>query len=190
MSFFTDLAHQFIDGQWRTGSGSWDIIDFDPYNGEKLAAITVATVDEVDEAYRAAERAQRHWADDQSVHPPAGLRARPAHRPRSARPRSSRRSITELGGTRLKAVYEVHLAKEFLREAIQLALRPEGRILPSPVDGKENRVYRLPVGVIGCDQPVQLPLPASPSSRSPRPWRSATPSSSSRTRTRRSSAAA
>ncbi|KPC93988.1 aldehyde dehydrogenase, partial [Streptomyces sp. NRRL F-6602] len=59
---FGRLAHQYIDGRWRTGTGSWDIIDFNPFNGEKLAAITVATVSEVDEAYRAAERAQKPWA--------------------------------------------------------------------------------------------------------------------------------
>lgn len=58
MSFFQELAGQYIDGEWRTGTGSWDIIDFNPYNGEKLAAITIATAAEVDLAYRAAERAQ------------------------------------------------------------------------------------------------------------------------------------
>ncbi|MGW1885763.1 aldehyde dehydrogenase family protein [Streptomyces sp. NPDC001970] len=157
MSFFTDLAHQYIDGEWRTGSGSWDIIDFNPYNGEKLAAITVATVAEVDQAYRAAERAQRSWA-----------RTNPYTRrlvlERALRIVDEREDeiveaiIEELGGTRLKAAYELHLAKEFLREAIQLAVRPEGRILPSPVDGKENRVYRLPVGVIGVITPYNFPL--------------------------------
>ncbi|WP_351229572.1 aldehyde dehydrogenase family protein [Streptomyces sp. NPDC002133] len=157
MSFFTDLAHQYIDGEWRTGSGSWDIIDFNPYNGEKLAAITVATVAEVDQAYRAAERAQRSWA-----------RTNPYTRrlvfERALRIVDEREDeiveaiIEELGGTRLKAAYELHLAKEFLREAIQLAVRPEGRILPSPVDGKENRVYRLPVGVIGVISPYNFPL--------------------------------
>ncbi|MFG2722837.1 aldehyde dehydrogenase family protein [Streptomyces sp. NPDC048416] len=157
MSFFTDLAHQFIDGQWRTGSGSWDIIDFDPYNGEKLASITVATVGEVDEAYRAAERAQREWAATNPY-------TRRLVFERALRITEEREGeivqaiISELGGTRLKAVYEVHLAKEFLREAIQLALRPEGRILPSPVDGKENRVYRLPVGVIGVISPFNFPF--------------------------------
>ncbi|MFD7444318.1 aldehyde dehydrogenase family protein [Streptomyces sp. NPDC059909] len=157
MSFFTDLAHQYIDGEWRTGSGSWDIIDFNPYNGEKLAAITVATVAEVDQAYRAAERAQRPWA-----------RTNPYSRrlvlERALRIVEEREDdiaeaiIEELGGTRLKAGYEIHLAKEFLREAIQLAVRPEGRILPSPVDGKENRVYRLPVGVIGVITPYNFPF--------------------------------
>ena len=106
MSFFTELANQYIDGEWRTGSGSWDIIDFNPYNGEKLASITVATAQEVDEAYRAAERAQRIWAD-----------ANPYER-RLVLERALRITdeltediigaiIDELGGTRLKAEYEI-----------------------------------------------------------------------------------
>ncbi|WP_455353709.1 aldehyde dehydrogenase family protein [Streptomyces sp. SYSU K217416] len=157
MSFFTDLAHQYIDGEWRTGSGSWDIIDFNPYDGEKLAAITVATVEEVDQAYRAAERAQKPWAETNPY-------SRRLVFERALRITEEREDeiveaiIDELGGTRLKAAYEVHLAQEFLREAIQLALRPEGRILPSPVDGKENRVYRLPVGVIGVISPFNFPF--------------------------------
>ncbi|MEU4349499.1 aldehyde dehydrogenase family protein [Streptomyces sp. NPDC023838] len=157
MSFFTDLAHQYIDGEWRTGSGSWDIIDFDPYNGEKLAAITVATVDEVDQAYRAAERAQIGWGETN----PYSRRLvfeRALRITEEREPEIIEAIVTELGGTRLKAGYEVHLAKEFLREAIQLAIRPEGRILPSPVDGKENRVYRLPVGVVGVISPFNFPF--------------------------------
>ena len=61
MSYFTDLAGQYIDGAWRSGSGSRDIVDVNPYNGDKLAAITVATAGDVDLAYRSAERAQREW---------------------------------------------------------------------------------------------------------------------------------
>ncbi|MEU2428932.1 aldehyde dehydrogenase family protein [Streptomyces sp. NPDC007861] len=157
MSFFTDLAHQYIDGEWRTGSGSWDIIDFNPYNGEKLAAITVATVAEVDQAYRAAERAQRPWAD---TNPYTRRRVfeRALRLVEERNEEIAEAIVEELGGTRLKARYEIHLAKEFLREAIQLAVRPEGRILPSPVDGKENRLYRLPVGVIGVITPYNFPL--------------------------------
>lgn len=157
MSFFNELANQYIDGEWRTGSGSWDIIDFNPYNGEKLAAITVATAQEVDEAYRAAERAQRIWADTNPYERRLVLE-------RALRITDELTEdiigaiIDELGGTRLKAEYEIRCAKDFLREAIQQALRPEGRILPSPVDGKENRVYRLPVGVIGVISPFNFPF--------------------------------
>lgn len=62
MSFFSELAHQYIDGEWLSGGGAWDIIDFNPFNGEKLCSVTVATAAEVDRAYRAAERAQIEWA--------------------------------------------------------------------------------------------------------------------------------
>ncbi|WP_267244263.1 aldehyde dehydrogenase family protein [Streptomyces sp. PR69] len=157
MSFFTELAHQYIDGEWKPGSGSWDIIDFNPYSGEKLASITVATADEVDQAYRAAERAQSAWADTNPY-------TRRLVFERALRIIEDREQeiteaiIAELGGTHLKAAFELHLAKEFLREAVQLALRAEGRILPSPSDGKENRVYRLPVGVVGVISPFNFPF--------------------------------
>ncbi|GGZ85463.1 aldehyde dehydrogenase family protein [Streptomyces echinoruber] len=156
-SYFTELAQQYIGGEWRPGTGSWDIIDFNPYNGEKLASITIATAEEVDEAYRAAARAQKEWAATNPY-------SRRAVFERALRLIEEReREITEviiaeLGGTHLKAGFELHLAKEFLRESIHLALRPEGRILPSPIDGKENRLYRVPVGVVGVISPFNFPF--------------------------------
>ncbi|MER5860717.1 aldehyde dehydrogenase family protein [Streptomyces sp900105245] len=156
-SYFTDLARQYIDGEWRPGSGSWDVIDFNPYDDEKLASITVATVDEVDQAYRAAARAQKQWAATNPY-------TRRAVFERALRLIEDREQeiadliIAELGGTRVKAGFELHLAKEFLRESIHLALRPEGRLLPSPTDGKENRVYRVPVGVVGVISPFNFPF--------------------------------
>src|SRR3954447_12433884 len=156
-SYFTDLAQQYIDGEWRPGTGSWYIIDFNPYDDEKLASITIATVDEVDDAYRAAARAQKTWAETNPY-------ARRAVFEKALRLIEEREGeiaeaiIAELGGTRVKAGFELHLAKEFLRESIQWALRPEGKILPSPVDGKENRVYRAPVGVVGVISPFNFPF--------------------------------
>ncbi|NLU67925.1 aldehyde dehydrogenase family protein [Streptomyces sp. HNM0574] len=157
MSYFTDLALCCIDGEWRPGSGSWDIIDFNPYNGEKLASITVATADEVDLAYRAAERAQRPWA---GTNPYARRRVleRAIRVIEDSEQEITEAIIAELGGTRTKAAFELELAKEFLRESIQLALRASGRIAPSPVDGKENRVYREPVGVVGVVSPFNFPF--------------------------------
>lgn len=156
-SYFTDLAQQYIDGEWRPGTGSWDIIDFNPYDGEKLASITIATVDEVDEAYQAAARAQKQWAD---TNPYA---RREVFEKALGLINEREQEITdviiaELGGTRVKAGFKLHLAKEFLREAIHLSLRPEGRIIPSPIDGKENRVYRVPVGVVGVISPFNFPF--------------------------------
>ncbi|WP_181794908.1 aldehyde dehydrogenase family protein [Streptomyces sp. WELS2] len=156
-SYFSDLARQYIDGEWRPGTGSWDVIDFNPYNDEKLASITVATVEEVDLAYRAAARAQKEWAETN----PYTRRAVFERALRLVEDREQEIAdliIAELGGTRVKAAFELHLAKEFLRESVHLALRPEGRILPSPGDGKENRVYRVPVGVVGVISPFNFPF--------------------------------
>ncbi|GAA2225339.1 MULTISPECIES: aldehyde dehydrogenase family protein [Kitasatospora] len=157
MSYFSELSQQYVDGRWQAGSGSWDIVDLNPYNGEKLASFTVATVAQVDEAYRAAERVQREWS-----------RLNPYSRrlvfERALRVIEEREQeiteaiIAELGGTRLKAAFELSLSKDMLRECMQLSLRAEGRILPSPVDGKENRLYRLPVGVIGVISPFNFPF--------------------------------
>lgn len=157
MSFFTDLAHQYIDGEWKAGSGSWDIIDFNPYDGEKLASITVATADEVDQAYRAAERAQKAWGATN----PYARRAVFERALRIVEDREEEISeaiVAELGGTRLKAAFELHLTKEFLREAVHVALQAEGRLLPSPDGTKENRLYRVPVGVVGVISPFNFPL--------------------------------
>ncbi|WP_019549252.1 aldehyde dehydrogenase family protein [Streptomyces sulphureus] len=157
MSYFTELALQYIDGEWRPGGGSWDIVDFNPYNGEKLASITVATVEEVDEAYRAAARAQREWAAT-NAYTRRLVFERALHIVEESEERITEAIVAELGGTRLKAAFELQLAKELLRESVQLALRPEGSILPSPVDGKENRVYRVPVGVVGVVSPFNFPF--------------------------------
>ncbi|MFQ6147486.1 aldehyde dehydrogenase family protein [Streptomyces seoulensis] len=156
-SYFTDLAQQYIDGEWRPGSGSWDIIDFNPYDGEKLASITIATADEVDQAYRSAARTQKQWAATN----PYTRRAVFEKALRLVEEREQEITeviIAELGGTHLKAAFELHLVKEFLREAVHLALAPEGKILPSPTDGKENRVYRVPVGVVGVISPFNFPF--------------------------------
>ncbi|MGW2716375.1 aldehyde dehydrogenase family protein [Streptomyces sp. NPDC001492] len=156
-SYFTDLAQQYIDGEWRPGTGSWDVIDFNPYDGEKLASITIATVDEVDQAYQAAARAQKQWAATN----PYARRAVLEKALRLVEEREQEIAdaiITELGGTRLKADFELRLAKDFLREAAHQALSLEGRILPSPVDGKENRVHRVPVGVVGVISSYNFPF--------------------------------
>ncbi|MEU6817401.1 aldehyde dehydrogenase family protein [Streptomyces sp. NPDC046860] len=156
-AFFSDLAQQYIDGEWRPGTGSWDVIDFNPYDDEKLASITVASVDEVDEAYRAAERAQREWART-SPYTRRAVFERALALLQEREEEIAGLIVAELGGTRVKAGFEIHLAKEFLRESVHLALRPEGRILPSPADGKENRLYRVPVGVVGVISPFNFPF--------------------------------
>ncbi|MFJ9610853.1 aldehyde dehydrogenase family protein [Kitasatospora sp. NPDC101176] len=157
MSYFSELALQYIDGEWRSGTGSWDIVDVDPYTGDKLATITVATVGEVDRAYRAAARAQQQWAATNPY-------TRRLVFERVLRLLEEREDaitlaiMTELGGTALKAGFELSLVKDVLRDCLQLSLGLEGRLLPSTAPGRENRLHRLPVGVVGVISPFNFPL--------------------------------
>ncbi|HZG05708.1 MAG TPA: aldehyde dehydrogenase family protein [Streptomyces sp.] len=157
MRYFADLAFQYIDGQWCSGDGSWDVIDVNPYDGEKLASITVATAGQIDRAYRAAERAQPAWAA-------AGPSTRGAVLERAAELLEARAEeltgvlVAELGGTRVRAALELQLAVECLREAGRLAPRAEGRIVPAPAGGGETRVHREPVGTVCVISSFTCPL--------------------------------
>ena len=55
-------------------------------------------------------------------------------------------------------MFEIGLVLDMLKEAGTFPLRMEGRILPSPIDEKENRIYREPVGVVGVISPFNFPF--------------------------------
>src|SRR6056297_440851 len=52
----------YIDGQWREATGGETIPVENPATREPFAEVPAATVDDVDEAYEAADRAQDDWA--------------------------------------------------------------------------------------------------------------------------------
>lgn len=43
-----------------------------------------------------------------------------------------------------------------IKEAATFPLRMEGEVTPSIEDNKENRLYRIPVGVVGVISPLSL----------------------------------
>ncbi|WP_019544844.1 aldehyde dehydrogenase family protein [Streptomyces sulphureus] len=156
---FPELALQCIDGAWRPGSGSWDLLDFDPYTGERLASVTVATSREVDAAYRAAARAQREWA--QTAHPErARIFTRAADLLQQERGRLTDLVVSESGSTAAEADEQFTAARELLTHAARLTAHPERRALPPEPEGAAHALHRRPVGVIGAITPSDLPLTA------------------------------
>ncbi|GAA2430641.1 aldehyde dehydrogenase family protein [Streptomyces macrosporus] len=157
MRHFTDLAFQYIAGRWRPGGGSWEVIDVNPYDGERLASITVATGEEIDLAYRAAERAQPSWAATDPA-------ARASVLDRAADLLAERGEelvgvlVAELGGTRARAALELRLAVECLREAARLAPRAGGRTASSAAGDGETRVHREPAGTVCVISSLTCPL--------------------------------
>jgi len=157
MNQFAALNKQYIGGVWREGSSQKVLADTNPYNGNKIADFKLANLADLDEAYRAAAAAQKIWAE---VNP---FEKRAIMEKAIAWVEKHEADITdiiieELGGTALKAFFEIGLVKNIIKEASSYPLRMTGEILPSTVDGKENRLYRVPAGVVGVISPFNFPF--------------------------------
>ncbi|MBG0765420.1 MAG: aldehyde dehydrogenase family protein, partial [Tissierellales bacterium] len=63
MEKYTNLNLNYINGEWKDGSGDKKIIDNNPYSGEEIAAFKVATLEDIDEAYKGAEEKQKSWGN-------------------------------------------------------------------------------------------------------------------------------
>jgi vanillin dehydrogenase len=153
----TAIDQQLIDGRWQDGSSGDVLIDRNPFDGSVIAEFPIATAEDIDAAYRAAARAKEEW---DRVNPYA---KRKVFEDAVKYTESNFGSIMEviideLGGTRLKAGFEIGLVIDMLKEAATFPLRMEGRILPSAVDDRENYLYRVPVGVVGVISPFNFPF--------------------------------
>jgi aldehyde dehydrogenase (NAD+) len=151
------LNQQHIGGVWRDGSSNRWLADTNPYNGDLIANFKLASLSDLDEAYRSAASAQKIWAAvnpfEQRAILEKGLAWLETHEPEI-----TDLIIDELGGTRLKAFVEILLVKNSLKEASTYPVRMTGEIFPSPIPGKENRLYRIPVGVVGVISPFNFPF--------------------------------
>ncbi|MFV3412763.1 aldehyde dehydrogenase family protein [Pseudomonas nitroreducens] len=156
-SIYTDFHLQPLAGEWRTGSTGKSLRDCNPYDGSLLVEIPQASRDDLDAAYRKAAQVQPAWA----ALPPVE-RAALLHR--AVAVFDERREeiigwiIRESGSTRLKATLEWGAARAITLEAASFPSRVHGRIVDSSIPGKESRVYRSAIGVVGVISPWNFPL--------------------------------
>lgn len=148
---------QFINGAWRAGRSGKTRPNHNPYDGSVLNEVSLASAEDLDDAYRAAQTAQKAWS-------------RTSHSERSAlflRVLSildARKDeiigwlVRESGSTLLKATIEWGAVRGGVLEAATLPSRVEGRIMPIDVPGKQSFVYREPRGVIGVISPWNFPF--------------------------------
>lgn len=154
---YSGFEAQPIGGRWRTGRSTRSQTDTNPFNGETLVEIPLASVQDVDDAYESAGAVQKAWAATAPAE-----RALVLHN--VVRIFDARREeiiswlIREAGSTRLKAIIEWEIARAITLEAASFPYRAAGSILTSDIAGKENRIYRRPLGVIGIISPWSFPL--------------------------------
>jgi aldehyde dehydrogenase (NAD+) len=131
--------------------------DSNPYDGSLLAEIPQASREDLDATYRKAAEAQPAWA----ALPPAE-RAALLHRVVEVFDRRREEIIDwiirESGSTRLKATLEWGAARGITLESASFPSRVHGRIVDSNIPGKESRVYRSAIGVVGVISPWNFPL--------------------------------
>ncbi|WP_275628450.1 aldehyde dehydrogenase family protein [Pseudomonas sp. 273] len=157
MTAYTDFHLQPLAGEWRTGSTGKPLRDSNPYDGGLLAEIPQASREDLDAAYRKAAEVQPAWA----ALPPA---ERAALLYRVVEVFDRRREeiidwiIRESGSTRLKATLEWGAARGITLESASFPSRVHGRIVDSNIPGKESRVYRSAIGVVGVISPWNFPL--------------------------------
>jgi aldehyde dehydrogenase (NAD+) len=150
-------GHQFIGGLWRDGNSPTVLNVSNPFNGDELVAIRQADITDLNAAYTAAETAQAAWA---ATSPAARQRVML----KAAQILEERREeiiswlVAESGSTVLKANIELGAAIGITNESASFPHRVQGRILESNTAGKENRVYRRPLGVVGVISPWNFPL--------------------------------
>lgn len=150
-------GHQFIGGLWRDGNSPTVLNVSNPFNGDDLVAIRQANAADLDAAYTAAQSAQLDWAATSPA-------ARQQVMLRAAQILEERREeivswlVAESGSTVLKANIELGAAIGITIESASFPHRVQGRILESNTTGKENRVYRRPLGVVGVISPWNFPL--------------------------------
>ena len=157
MTHYRDFHLQPIGGQWRSGAAGKNLRVINPFDDALLLEIPQANRADLDAAYREAARVQPHWA---SLGPSA--RAAVLHQVVAVFDRRREEIIDwiirESGSTRLKAQLEWGAARAIALESASFPARVHGRIVESDVPGKESRVYRSALGVIGVISPWNFPL--------------------------------
>ena len=155
-----------LNGEWRGGKSSHVAEDRDPYSNALLVSIALANEQDLDEAFSAAAAAQPKWNAMLPGEKAAIIR-------RAGELMEERRDeiidwlVHESGSTRIKAILEWEYATRVTFEAATFPTRMEGPIVPCDIPGKESRVYRQPVGVVGMISPWNFPFHLSSRSVAP-----------------------
>lgn len=154
---YDGFTGQYIDGAWCSGSAGRDLEDRNPYDNSLLTTIAMAGREDLDRAYESARLAQKDWAMSLPKE-----RAAIFHRALAILDARQHEIIDwvirESGSTRIKATAEFNAIRDGMAEAASLPYLMHGAIMPVDRPGKEARVYRKPVGVIGVISPWNFPL--------------------------------
>lgn len=148
---------QFINGTYVEGSSNTYYKNLNPYNGEAVTEIKLANRGDIDRAYEAAQAAQKEWAKV-PAYEKAQIMEKAANLLIEKSAEFEPVISEETGMTGLSAHVAVSIATGMIKEAATFPLRMTGELMPSNVPGKEHRIIRKPIGVVGVISPWNFPI--------------------------------
>ncbi|MFB4165484.1 aldehyde dehydrogenase family protein [Alteribacillus sp. JSM 102045] len=153
---YSNWTNNMING-WREGSSEKICSVTNPYNEEILTEFKFASKDDINEAYQAAEKAQKSWTNVSALEK-VSILEKASDIMKDKKEELIELLIVETGSSYLKASIEVDCAIQDIKLAATFPSMNRGSIRPSSIPGKENRVYHDPVGVVGAITPWNWPL--------------------------------
>ncbi|GGG25862.1 aldehyde dehydrogenase family protein [Paenibacillus abyssi] len=146
-----------IGGEWKEGSSDRTATVRNKFSDETMTEIKLANKQDIDNAYKAAKKAQEEWAKV-SPFERAALMDRVAELIGQRQEEIVTMLVEESGSSQLKAAIEVGASIGDVKEAAKYPSQMDAEIHPSIIPGKENRIYRNPVGVVGAITPWNWPF--------------------------------
>ncbi|KUO75867.1 MAG: hypothetical protein APF81_05310 [Desulfosporosinus sp. BRH_c37] len=147
----------FIGGKWVEPRSKDYLPDFNPWTGELLAEVAVATFEDVNDAVLSAVQAQKVW---QNFLPSAKEKVLLSAASILEQNFDSYVEFlcAESGSAVPKAQYEVGVVVDILRAAAGECRRVFGQIFPAETDGMVSMAVRQPRGVITAIGPFNFPF--------------------------------
>lgn len=158
--FTTELVegNSYINGQWVEGKSDRTYKNVNPYDNSVISEIKLASKGQVEEAFQSAAEAQKKWAKS-TIEERKQVIEKAVQYLADHKEEIVQLISRETGGTLLKANVEHHLAMEVLEEALNY-VDEVGAVkeVPGGPEGKINKIYRLPLGVISTISPFNFPV--------------------------------
>ncbi|WP_339164543.1 aldehyde dehydrogenase family protein [Siminovitchia sp. FSL W7-1587] len=158
MQSFEQMTNSFINGEWVAGDSGRTYQNINPYDGSLIAEMNIASKEQLQNAFQFAEEAQKSWARS-SVEERKQVIEKAVEYMNEHQEEIVQLISRETGGTILKANVEHHLAVGVMAEALNY-VHEVGKVreVPGGPEGKINKVYRLPLGVISSISPFNFPV--------------------------------
>ncbi|WP_100407456.1 aldehyde dehydrogenase family protein [Bacillus solitudinis] len=158
MERYEELNKSFINGEWTEGLSSRNYDNLNPYDNSFINTIRLVTAKQLEQTYEIAKDAQKKWAKSSAPVRKEVLR-KAAEYLKNNRDEMIKVISRETGGSILKANVEVDLTIGLVEEAIKMVDKlDEVREIESDIEGKINRIHRLPLGVITSISPFNFPM--------------------------------